>query len=227
MSDTVLIVEDEAEMRDYLQELCIDQGYTVHTADSGLQARKLFEKVVPDVILLDLNLPDIPGQTLCEEVKQTYPEVVVIMVTAKDTPQELAKGLNLGADDYIAKPFDPQELIARLAARTRPSGTVDQQQLHIADLVLDTKTHQVTRHDKPIDLTPQEFKLLEYLMSNPDMVLSREMILSRIWGTAADVETRVVDVYIGYLRKKIDRNFKPKLIQSVRGFGYMLKTPQK
>lgn len=221
MNLNIVVVEDNQDIREYTQELLTDNGYHVHQAPTGLKGKKLVEKIQPDLILLDLKLPDITGETLCKEFKEMYPEIVVIMLTAKDTPEDLAKGLELGADDYIAKPFTPQELLARIQARMRTKGS-QSKLLEIADLSLNPNTHEVTRAQSAIELSPQEFKLLEYFMNNPNQVLSREMILTRIWGTAADVETRVIDVYIGYLRKKIDKDHPVKLIQSVRGFGYML-----
>src|SRR5690606_4404143 len=147
-----------------------------------------------------------------------------IMLTAHQEQTDVVKGLSLGADDYLAKPFEGQELLARVKARLRNRG-VDGKSLQVADLVLNTETMQVHRGEREIQLTPQEFRLLEYLMLNANRVLSRDMILSRIWQTTPDIETRVVDVYIGYLRKKIDKGEGAKLIQSVRGFGYSLRDP--
>jgi len=146
----------------------------------------------------------------------------VIILTARDSTADVVQGLDIGADDYITKPFTAEELLARIRARLRQRGQ-NNHKLEIADLELDTKSLEVKRGSKLIKLTPQEFKLLEYLMSNQNQVLTREMILNRIWPSAPDVETRVVDVYIGYLRKKIDTGFENNLIHSVRGFGYVIK----
>jgi DNA-binding response OmpR family regulator len=145
-------------------------------------------------------------------------------LTAKGTPEDLARGLGLGADDYVAKPIVLPELLARIKARLR-SEAEDNQTILLGDLQMNLRTHEVLKAKEKIDLSAQEFKLLHYLMSNPNRVLTRDVILSRIWGVTADVETRVVDVYIGYLRKKIDSDEGDKYIRSVRGFGYMLKVP--
>jgi DNA-binding response OmpR family regulator len=144
-------------------------------------------------------------------------------LTARDTSRDLARGLNLGADDYMTKPFEPEVLKARVHARLRTVDS-DDEMLQVGDLTLDPKTHEVKRGEESIDLSPQEYKLLHYFMTNPNQVLTREMIIARIWESSPEIETRVVDVYVGYLRKKIDKDDnKPKLIHSVRGFGYMLK----
>jgi DNA-binding response OmpR family regulator len=163
------------------------------------------------------------GETVCVEAKKMYPDVPIIILTAKDSTADVVRGLeDLGADDYIAKPFETEELLARIKARLRKGGN-NSSRLEIADLILDTKTLEVKRGDKKIELTPQEFKLLEYLMSNKGKVMTRDAILNRVWLYSPDIETRVVDVYVGYLRKKIDEGFDKPLIHSVRGFGYVVK----
>lgn len=221
---TILIVEDEEELNAFLRDLLSAQRFTVHSTPSGVQALKLVESTQPDLVILDVGLPDIDGQTVCEQIKQMYPGTPVIMLTARDRTSDKVESLNRGADDYMTKPFAGEELLARVKVQLRRQGGT-QRQMTAGDLTLDTETLQVTRGDQEIQLTPQEFRLLEYLLSNQGRVLTREMILSRVWSAAPDIETRVVDVYIGYLRKKIDRDYPVKLIQSVRGFGYMLKAP--
>lgn len=221
MTSQLLIVEDDADLREYLRDFFSSQGYVVRTAPNGVQAISLIEKTVPDLILLDVNLPNISGDVVCKDVKQNYPEIQIIMLTAKDTTADVVKGLSLGADDYIKKPFDIDELLIRVKTRLREHRS-DSPTLSIDDLNFNPKTMQVTRANIEIHLTPQELKILEYLLLNKGNVLSREMILSRLWKTNPDIETRVVDVYIGYLRKKIDAPFEKKLIHSVRGFGYKI-----
>jgi len=221
---TLLLVEDNPEVAEFIKEYLGRQSFNVLVAMTGAKAHELFEQTQPDLILLDLELPDIRGETLCEEFKSLHPEIPIIMLTAHQEQTDVVKGLSLGADDYLAKPFEGQELLARVKARLRNRG-VDGKSLQVADLVLNTETMQVHRGEREIQLTPQEFRLLEYLMLNANRVLSRDMILSRIWQTTPDIETRVVDVYIGYLRKKIDKGEGAKLIQSVRGFGYSLRDP--
>lgn len=162
------------------------------------------------------------GESVLLEIRKKYQDLPVIILTARDNISDIVQGLNIGADDYITKPFVADELLARVKARLRIGGEADTK-LSIADLELDDKTLEVKRGNKNIQLTPQEFKLLEYLMRNKGRILTREMILNRVWLYSQDIETRVVDVYMGYLRKKIDQGFEKKLLRSVRGFGYMIK----
>lgn len=216
------VVEDDKELQEYLKDLLTDNGYTVKVASNGVSAINLIEKSVPDLVILDLRLPDISGETVCQQIRKDHPTLPIIMLTAKDGLSDKVRGLGVGADDYVTKPFVADELIARVKARLRgqvSNGGI----LKIADLELDPKKIEVKRDSKYITLTPQEFKLLEYLMNNKGIVLTRDMILNRIWLYSPDVESRVVDVYMGYLRKKIDAGFKKKLLHSIRGFGYTIK----
>lgn len=221
-NSTILIVEDDPGIRKYLEEVLIENRFAVQSTGEGTTALKLLESIQPDLVLLDLKLPDIAGETICREIAKHYPGTAVIILTAKDTTSDIVEGLDLGADDYMTKPFTAEELVARIKARLRSKGNTDTV-LKVADLELNVKTYFVARAGKEVKLTPQEFKLLTYLMANKNQVLTREMILNRIWEHSQDVETRVVDVYIGYLRKKIDLSGKKKLIQSLRGFGYIMK----
>lgn len=223
---TLLIVEDNPEVANFVQDFLGRNGFNVLRAETGARAHELFAQTQPDLIILDLQLPDIRGETLCEEFKKLSPEIPVIMLTGSDQTSDVVRGLSLGADDYITKPFEGSELLARVKARLRERGLQDKS-LIVADLELNTETLQVRRGEREISLTPQEFRLLEYLMLNANRVLSRDMILSRVWQTTPDIETRVVDVYVGYLRKKIDQGEPNKLIQSVRGFGYAIRPPDK
>ena len=222
MTQTILVVEDDKGLQKYLKELLLDNGYSVTTASDGIEALEALKKNEPDIIVLDLGLPNMSGEAVCLEVRKKYPSLPVIILTAKDSISDIVQGLNLGADDYMTKPFVADEFLARIKARLRRTEGSDEL-LTIADLTLNNKTLEVTRGDKQIQLTPQEFKLLAYLMHNKGRILTREMILNRIWLYSSDVETRVVDVYMGYLRKKIDSNSKKKLLHSVRGFGYVVK----
>lgn len=222
MNHTLLIIEDTADLREYLTGVLADQGYTVLAAEDGTVALKLFEKVSPDLVILDLGLPTISGETVCKEIKRISPQTQVLVLTAKHTVDDVTATLNLGADDYMAKPFEVDELLARIRARLRGSGPTETV-LRANGLMLDTEKVEVSRDGKNIQLTPLEFKLLEYLLANKGRVLTRDMILARVWSSSPDIETRVVDVYMGYLRKKIDKNFDRPLLHSVRGFGYMIK----
>ena len=222
MINTILVVEDDRSLQEYLKELLLDNNFSVKTALDGVVALNAIKKTQPDLVVLDLGLPNISGETVCTEIRKNYPEIPVIILTAKDTVGDIVHGLNMGADDYMTKPFEADELIARIKARLR-NHEGRRSNIKIADLELDNKTFEVRRNGKLVELTPQEFKLLQYLMNNKGRVLTRDMILNRIWLYSPDIETRVVDVYMGYLRKKIDGNNKKKLLYSVRGFGYMIK----
>ncbi len=222
MSKSLLVVEDDPGVRKYLRELLSDNGFQVTLATDGIEAMNAINKLPPDLVVLDLGLPNMSGESVCAEVKKKYPSLPVLILTAKDSTANIVQGLNLGADDYMTKPFVADELVARIRARLRPQGEGDSV-MTIGDLTLDPKSMEVKRGSKIIKLTAQEYKLLQYLMSNAGRVLTREMILNRVWLYSPDIESRVVDIYIGYLRKKIDSGQKRKLIKSVRGFGYTIK----
>ena len=222
MTSTVLVVEDDSGLSKYLKELLLDNGYFVQSAADGVLALNALQKNQPDLMILDLGLPNMSGESVCMEVRKKYPELPVIILTAKDSINDIVNGLNLGADDYMTKPFVADELLARIKARLRAKGSGDNK-LIVSDLILDNQSLEVKRGDLEIQLTPQEFKLLHYLMSNKGRILTREMILNRVWLYSPDIETRVVDVYMGYLRKKVNSDFEKKLLHSVRGFGYMIK----
>ena len=222
MVTSILIIEDDEGILTYLKEFLFEHGYNVMTATAGAKGLSIIKKTAPDLVILDLGLPDTRGETLCRQIREKFTDMQIIMLTAKDTPADMIEGLKLGADDYLTKPFDVEVLLARIQARLRRK-TGTNAHLKVADLVLDTETMTVTRSNKELHLTAQEHKLLEYLMQNKGKVLTRDMILNRLWLSSVDIETRIVDVYIGYLRKKIDRGFEKKLINSVRGFGYTIK----
>ena len=216
----ILIVEDDDTIREGIANFLLENNFMVETASDGAAALETVQKNLPDLVILDLGLPKISGESVCQEIKKMHPTLPVIILTAKNHKTDIISGFNLGADDYIAKPFDLDELMARINVRLRSdkNGIIE-----IDDLILDPQAVRVARAGNDIQLTPHEFKLLQYLLSNKGRVLSREMILNRVWQYSMDVDTRVVDVYIGYLRKKIDNGAKKKLISSVRGFGYVIK----
>lgn len=222
MLKKILIVEDDVSLQKYLRELFLDNQYSIQIAADGASTLNIINKLPPDLVILDLGLPDMTGESILMEVKKKQPNLPMIILTAKVSMSDIVLGLNLGADDYMTKPFVAEELLARVKARLRQNGTVDNKQ-RVADLELDGERLEVIRGNKIIQLTPQEFKLLEYLMNNKGRVLTREMILNRVWSYPQDIETRVVDVYMGYLRKKLDQKFDKKLFHSIRGFGYMIK----
>ncbi len=222
MVTTILVVEDDKGLQKYLKELLLDNGYSVQAAGDGVVALELIKKIQPDLVVLDLGLPNMKGEAVCADIKKKYPQIPIIILTAKDTISDIVQGLNLGADDYMTKPFIADEFIARVKARLREKGSIDSK-MKVGDLELSAQTLEVRRENRSIQLTPKEFQLLQYLMSNKGRILTREMILNRIWLYSPDIESRVVDVYMGYLRKKVDSGFKKKLVHSVRGFGYMIK----
>jgi DNA-binding response OmpR family regulator len=222
MVKNILVIEDENDLNRYIRELLADNGYSVQSAIKGTEALEIIKKTEPDLIILDLGLPDIDGENICKQIKKEHPDLPIIILTAKDGVSNIVHGLDIGADDYMTKPFDGDELLARVKARLRklPGSAA---RLKIDDLELNPINHEVKRGNRSLRLTPQEFKLLHYLMVNKGRILTRDMILSRLWDSSPDIETRVVDVYVGYLRKKIDADFNKKLLYSVRGFGYMIK----
>lgn len=222
MAATILVIEDDTGLQNYLKDLLLENDFIVHTASDGVIALNTLKKSEPDLVILDLGLPNLSGETVCLEIRKKYPELPIIILTARDAVEDKVKGLNLGADDYITKPFIAEEFIARVHARLRKSENTSDT-LKVSDLELNSKTLEVKRGGKALQLTPKEFHLLQYLMNNKGRILTREMILNRIWLSSPDIETRVVDVYMGYLRKKVDSGFKKPLIQSVRGFGYTIK----
>lgn len=216
----ILVVEDDEAIRNGVSVILSENNYLVETAEDGAVALDMVKKSPPDLVVLDLNLPKITGESVCSEIKRAHKEIPVIMLTAKNRSSDVVQGFTLGADDYISKPFELTELLARIQVRLKAG---NDEKITISDLVLDPKSITVTRAGKEIQLSPHEFKLLQYLMSNVGKVLTRDMILNRVWQYSYDVDSRVVDVYVGYLRKKIDSGYKKKLISSVRGFGYVIK----
>lgn len=222
MTPLIVIVEDDIAIQSYLRKLLLDAGYAVRAFGTGAGALESIEEQLPDLVLLDLQLPDIQGESLCRDIRKLSNDLPIIILTAKDQIADKLQSFNLGADDYITKPFIADELFARIKAKLRLKNT-DDQIIKVGDLLINQHEVTVTKNGKLIPLTPQEFKLLVFLAQNKPNVLSRDVILSRVWSYADEVESRVVDVYIGYLRKKIDVPFGTKYIRSVRGFGYSIQ----
>lgn len=216
----ILLVEDDEDIRGTLSEILIERGFLVDVAEDGSIALNLLKKNLPDLMLLDLGLPKISGESVCKETHNLFPDLPIIILTAKNQTADVVNGLKIGAIDYIPKPFEIDELLARINVHLRSS---ENDILEAHDLRMNIKTMEVTRAEHVINLTPHEFRLLQYLLMNKGRVLTREMILSRVWKYSYDIDSRVVDVYIGYLRKKIDGKFGKELVSSVRGFGYCIK----
>ncbi|MDD5423221.1 MAG: response regulator transcription factor [Candidatus Omnitrophota bacterium] len=223
----ILVIEDEKKIADFIKRGLKEEGYAIDTAHDGEKGLFLAKTNDYDLILLDLMLPKIDGITLCKRLKEEKVPAPVIMLTAKDTVRDKVSGLDAGADDYLTKPFAFEELLARVRAILRKKQSQAVTKLKAEDLELDLFTHKVTRSGKEIELTAKEYSLLEYLMRNAGSVVTRTMISEHVWDIDFDTFTNVIDVYINYLRNKIDSGSGKKLIQTIRGRGYMLKDSDK
>ncbi|WP_438448308.1 response regulator transcription factor [Gorillibacterium sp. sgz5001074] len=228
MADRILIIEDEQRIARVLELELRHEGYGVEWAEEGGEGLALALQGDWSCILLDLQLPGKDGFELLAELREQNPRVPVLVMTARDALSDKVKGLDLGANDYITKPFDYEELSARIramlrTARTAASADEGEISLTFDGLTADLKSRTVTRDDNPIELTPREFDLLIHLLRHPGIPLSRERLLSEVWGFDFAGETNLVDVYIRYLRQKIDKGAKKKLIHTVRGIGYCLR----
>lgn len=219
----ILVVEDEKKIADFIKRGLKEEGYAIDAAYDGEEGQFLAKTNPYDLILLDLMLPKLDGLTLCKNLRKSNIRTPIIMITAKDTVEDKVTGLDSGADDYITKPFAFEELLARIRAVLRPKETKTTNVLKAGDLVLDLVTHKVKRSGADIALTAKEYALLEYMMRNAGKVITRTMISEHVWDADFDTFTNVIDVYINYLRKKIDSGSAKKLIQTVRGRGYILK----
>ncbi|GAB3745436.1 response regulator transcription factor [Spirosoma pomorum] len=220
----VLLVEDEERLASFIRKGISAEGYEVDVAFDGRTGLSLFRRNSYDIIILDVNLPHINGFDLCRLIREENESIPVLMLTALDSLADKSDGFNAGADDYLAKPFEFQELLLRLRALTRRNGSRQQKQiLQLADLELNLDAKTVTRAGKRIDLTTREYALIEYLMLNKGKIISRVDISERVWSLNFDNNTNIIDVYISYLRKKIDKDFSPKLLHTIVGMGYVLR----
>jgi two-component system OmpR family response regulator len=226
----VLVVEDEKNIREMIQFKLKDKGFDVTTAASGAEALLKAEEFKPHALILDVMLPDVDGFEVCRQLRAEGQDVGVLFLTAKDTTDDKIRGLTLGGDDYMTKPFSLEELVARLRALLRRTGVtenkVNDELVRFADLQLDEATHEVRRAGQLIDLSPTEFTLLRYLMINADRVVSKSQILDHVWQYDFRGDAGIVETYISYLRKKIDI-YEPPLIHTVRGVGYRMRLPAK
>lgn len=223
---TILIIEDEQKIADTLKLGLSENGYHVETAYDGYIGLRLFEQHAFSLVLLDINLPGINGYELCKTIRAKDPQIPIIMLTALSSLEDKIEGYDAGADDYIIKPFEFKELqmkirvlLKRTLNQTMPTGTV----LKAADLEMNVDSKEVKRGNKSISLTAKEFQLLEYLLRNKNKVVSRADIAVNVWDIDFDTNTNVIDVYISYLRNKVDKQFDQKLIQTQVGMGYILK----
>lgn len=221
----ILIVEDETKIARIIDLQLRHEGYETSVATDGETAIKKIEQGDFDLVLLDIMMPTMDGLETCKHIKQCCPEIKVIFLTAKDDISDVIIGLDTGADDYVTKPFVFDELLARVRANIRKnaSARMKQEVISLHDLEMNLSTFEVTRGDVAIELSKTEFNLLSYLVKNKEIVFSREMILEKVWGYSYFGSPNVVDVYIKYIRDKIDKNFEPKIIYTVRGRGYVAK----
>ncbi len=219
----ILLVEDEERIAAFIHKGLREELYTVDVARDGAEALDIALASEYDLIVLDVRLPMRDGISVCRELRAQGNRTPILMLTARDTVDDRVRGLDAGADDYLVKPFAFQELLARLRALARRPPVVQDHTLRVENLTLDTRTHQTRRDAQPIDLSAREYRLLELLMRHPGQVLTRTQIAEHIWGYDFDANSNVVDVYIRYLRRKVDDPFEPKLIQTVRGVGYKLE----
>ena len=225
---TVLVVDDEESLADLVAMALRYEGWTVSVAHTVSGAVRVAKKATPDIAVLDIMLPDGDGIGLMKKLRETTPKLPVLFLTAKDAVEDRVQGLTAGGDDYITKPFSLEELVARIRGilrRVGMSSSTPDPVLSIGDLVLNEESYEVERAGVPIELTSTEFELLRYLMTHPRRVLSKAHILDRVWSYDYQGRASIVEIYISYLRKKID-TLGPPLIHTVRGVGYMIKAPE-
>lgn len=218
----ILIVEDERKVARFIKNGLEQEGYAVDSVADGLEGQHYAETNEYDIIILDIMLPKKSGLDVLKELKEGKVKAPILLLTARDSVEDRVKGLNIGADDYLTKPFAFEELLARLRALMR-RGAHAAAELKFSDLSLDPSTRKAKRGDTEVSLTLKEYSLLEYLLRNPDRVLSRTVISEHVWDQSFDSETNVVDVYINHLRNKLDNDPTRRLIHTVRGVGYVLK----
>ena len=217
----VLVVEDDRSIAGFVEPELERLGFSVRCAYDGPSGLREVREFRPEIVVLDIMLPGLDGVGVLKEIRRSGSKVPVVMLTARDATLDKVHSLDLGADDYVTKPFEMEELLARMRALLRRAE--GEEVLRVADLEVNTTTREVRRGDREIDLTAREYELLEFMARNPRRVLSREFLLSRVWDQEYGVTTNVVEVYIAYLRKKVDAPGKPPLIRTIRGAGYALR----
>ena len=219
----LLVVEDERKVASFIKKGLEEEGYAVDVAADGRIGLQMAQDHVHDLIILDIQLPKMDGLSVLNALRREKVAIPVLLLTVRATIEDKVLGLDAGADDYLTKPFAFQELVARVRALLRRRADGKQPVLQVADLILDPARRVVFRDSQKLDLTTREFALLDYFMRNPERVLTRTMIAEHVWDYDFDSATNVIDVYVNYLRKKIDADREQKLIHTVRGVGYMLK----
>ncbi|MGQ9457683.1 MAG: response regulator transcription factor [Anaerolineae bacterium] len=224
MGESVLIVEDEPKIADFLRRGLTFEGYQVRVAYTGEEALAMVRETPPDLVVLDIMLPGIDGMEVCRRLRKNHPDLPILMLTARDAIPDRVAGLDAGADDYLGKPFAFDELLARLRALLRRARSPEPGEvLRFADLTMNTTTREVWRGERPIDLTAREFDILELFLRHPRQVLTRDLLYERIWGYDYGGESNIIEVYIRYLRAKLEAAGEPRLLHTVRGVGYVLR----
>ena len=219
----ILVVEDEKKVANFIKRGLEGESFDVEMASNGEDGLAMAKSNHYDLILLDIMLPKKDGLSVIKELRDNEINYPILCLTAKDSVEDIIAGLDIGSDDYLTKPFAFAELLARVKALVRRSAKDRGAEIFFADLRLDPVTHKVWRAEKEIDLTAKEYGLLEYFMRNPNQVLTRNMIAEHVWDYTFDSFTNIIDVYVNYLRKKVDKDFSKKLIHTIRGVGYVLK----
>lgn len=224
--EKIVVIDDDEKITSMLRRSLAFEGYAVATANDGQEGLRTVLSQDPDLIVLDIMMPKIDGWEVCRRVRESGSDVPILMLTAKDEVADRVKGLDLGADDYLVKPFALEELLARVRVLLRRRGERSEQatnRMQYEDIMMDLDTREVFRGDHPIELTTKEFELLHLFMQNPKRVLSRDLIMEKIWGYDYSGESNVLEVYIALLRQKMEEHGGKRLIQTVRGAGYVLR----
>jgi two-component system response regulator MprA len=221
MRERILVIEDEEKILHFLQRGLTYEGYRVETAADGAAGLALARAEAPDLVILDWMLPGMDGLEVCRRLRQA----ARLMLTARESVSDRVLGLDAGADDYLVKPFEFEELLARVRALLRRARPEAADLLAFADLRLDTGTHQAFRGERPIELTAKEYELLDLFMRHPRQVLTREVIFDRVWGYDFGGESNIIEVYVRYMRQKTEAEGEPRLLHTVRGVGYVLREP--
>jgi two-component system response regulator MprA len=221
----VLVVEDDAEIADVLRRTLRQEGHEVRSAGDGVEALEVAEEFIPDLVVLDLGLPKLDGVEVLRRLRAES-DVPILILTARTETEDRVEGLDTGADDYLVKPFERQELLARMRALMRRRPPRGSASLTVGDLRLNPDTREVARGDRTIDLTNREFELLEYLMRNQRLVISRERLLEDVWDYDPTAMTNTIDVFISNLRRKLEAGGEPRLLHTKRGAGYVIRAPR-
>lgn len=224
MNDKILLIEDEPQIAGFISRGLRREGYNVVETFDGETGLDLAFGELPDIIILDIMLPGIDGLTVCRQIREGGLQTPILMLTAKDAIPDRVAGLEAGADDYLVKPFAVEELLARVRALGRRKAPIESDApLHFADLTLNPSTRMAQRGDRYIELTAKEYELLELFMRHPNQVLTRDQIYNRIWGYDFGGESNIIEVYIRYLRSKLEQDNEPRLLHTIRGVGYALR----